>query len=409
MKNHGCYFSSPILPHASMASFQPIFYWFAFWFCCCLASVRARPHPCEVRLSIQTVRAFNVAHRGANGELPEETAPAYLRAIEEGTDFIETDILSTKDGVLICFHDVTLNDTTDIADHPEFADRISTYEVQGVDTTGWFSVDFTWQELQTLRTRQRFSFRDSAYNDIFPIIKFEEYIEIALNASRIVGIYPELKNPVFINEHVTWADGKKYEDVFAETLLKYGYQGKFLSEQWKAKPIFIQSFAPTSLIYVSNLTDSPKILLIDDVDIPTQDTNQSFWEITSEAYLNYIKEYVVGIGPWKDTLVPPDTMNHLKNSTHLVHRAHSHGLQVHPYTFRNENQFLHFDFNQDPYQEYQFWISIMKVDGIFTDFPGSLHMYQEWTSPMKLVMGPSAVTWLDTFSKLLFSHKYKLP
>ncbi|MCO5585839.1 hypothetical protein L7F22_039772 [Adiantum nelumboides] len=272
------------------------FCWLAFWVCCCLASVCARPHPCQVRQPIQTVRAFNVAHRGANGELPEETAPAYLRAIEEGADFIETDILSTKDGVLICFHDVTLDDTTDVADHPEFADQIATYDVQGVNTTGWFSIDFTWQELQTLRTRQRFSFRESAYNDRYPIIRFEEYIEIALNASRIVGIYPEMKNPVFINEHVTWPDGKKYEDVFVDTLLKYGYQGEFLSEQWNAKPIFIQSFAPTSLIYVSNLTNSPKIFLIDDVDIPTQDTNQSFWEITSEAYLEYMKEYVVGLG-----------------------------------------------------------------------------------------------------------------
>lgn len=384
-----------------------------FWACCCIPTVLSRPyhglHAQTTRQPIQTVRPFNVAHRGSNGEFPEETAPAYLRAIEEGADFIETDILSTKDGVLICFHDVILDDTTNVADHSEFASRIATYEVQGKMATGWFSVDFTWQELQTLRTRQRYSFRDSSFNDKFPIITFEEYIEIALNASRIVGIYPELKNPVFINQHVTWEDGRKYEDVFVETLRKYGFGGKYLSEQWKAKPIFIQSFAPTSLVYASSLIDCPKVFLIDDVDVPTQDTNQSFWEITSEQYLDYIKEYVVGIGPWKDTLAPPDSRNYLKNETHLVARAHAHGLQVHPYTFRNENKFLHFDFHQDPYQEYRFWVKIMKVDGLFTDFPGSLHLYQEWDSPLITITESSAVALLDTFSKMLYSFRHKLP
>eukprot|EP00250_Pteridium_aquilinum_P009277 c18562_g1_i1 orf=136-1317(+) len=389
---------------------SPLSVLLAFWACCCLSNLHARNlHAHPTGQPIQTVRPYNIAHRGSNGELPEETGPAYLRAIEEGADFIETDILSTKDGVLICFHDVTLDITTNVADHPEFANRISTYEVQGSNTTGWFSVDFTWQELQTLRTRQRYSFRDKSYDDKFPIIRFEEYIEIALNASRVVGIYPEMKNPVFINQHVTWGNGRKYEDVFVETLLKYGYKGEYLSEQWMEKPIFIQSFAPTSLIYASSLIDCPKIFLIDDVDIPTQDTNQSFWEITSDPYLKYIKKYVVGIGPWKDNLVPVDTHNYLKNSTHLVNRAHAHGLQVHPYTYRNENQFLHFDFHQDPYQEYQFWICILEVDGLFTDFTGSLHLYQEWTSPLKLVTESSAVALLDTFSKMLYSFKHKSP
>jgi glycerophosphoryl diester phosphodiesterase len=140
----------------------------------------------------------------------------------------------------------------------------------------------------------------------YPILRFEEYIEIALNASRVVGIYAELKNPVFINQHVcklsynsvnvsrfkinyaflllvlkrwiqwqvSWGDEKRYEDIFVETLLRYGYTGKYLSDEWKKQPIFIQSFAPTSLIYISDLIDSPKILLIDDVTVVTQDTNQ---------------------------------------------------------------------------------------------------------------------------------------
>lgn len=332
------------------------------------------------RQPLQIFRPYNIAHRGSNGEIPEETAAAYMRAIEEGADFIESDILSSKDGVLICFHDVNLDDTTDIAMHKEFSDRKRTYEVQGDNITGYFTVDFTIEELKSLRVKQRYHFRDQQYNGQFPIITFEEFISIALDAPRVVGIYPEIKNPVFINQHVKWSGGKKFEDKFVETLEKYGYKGSYLSKQWLKQPVFVQSFAPTSLTYISNLTDVPKIFLIDDTTMPTQDTNQSFWEITSDKYLDFIKEYVVGIGPWKDTLVTASN-NYLQTPTDLVARAHAHNLQVHPYTFRNENQFLHFNFSEDPYNEYKYWMHTIGVDGLFTDFTGSLHQYQEWTSP----------------------------
>ncbi|GAU36040.1 hypothetical protein TSUD_208100 [Trifolium subterraneum] len=326
---------------------------------------------------LQTFRPYNIAHRGSNGEIPEETRQAYLRAIEEGADFIETDILSSKDGVLICFHDVTLDETTDIAEFKEFANRNRTYEVQGVNMTGFFTVDFTLKELKSLRVNQRFSFRDPQYNGKFQIITFEEFINIALDAPRVVGIYPEIKNPV------KWSDGKRFEDKFVETLKKYGYKGSYLSKDWLKQPAFIQSFAPTSLVYVSNQTELPKLLLIDEVDIPTQDTNQasnSYWEITSDTYLDYIKQYVIGIGPWKDTIVPV-TKSYVTNPSDLVERAHARNLQVHPYTYRNENEYLYFNFSQDPYKEYDYWINKIGVDGLFTDFTGSLHNFQEWTSP----------------------------
>ncbi|KAG2706948.1 hypothetical protein I3760_05G126000 [Carya illinoinensis] len=352
---------------------------------------------------LQTSRPYNVAHRGSNGEYPEETAVAYMRAIEEGADFIETDILASKDGVLICHHDVTLDDTTDIANHTEFADRKRTFEVQGVNTTGWFVVDFTLEELQSLGAKQRFSFRDQQYNGKFPIITFEEYISIALNARRVVGIYPEIKNPVFVNNHVKWADGKKFEDKFVEMLQKYGYSGSYMSKEWLKQPAFIQSFAPTSLVYISNLTALPKIFLIDDVTILTEDTNQSYWDITSDAYFDYIKKYVVGIGPWKDTIVFPRN-NYLDRVTDLVARAHARGLQVHPYTFRNENSFLHFDFLQDPYAEYDFWINKIGIDGLFTDFTGTFHRYQEATAPLSHESKDGASDILHKIASLINSY-----
>ncbi|XP_020258931.1 glycerophosphodiester phosphodiesterase GDPD6-like, partial [Asparagus officinalis] len=328
---------------------------------------------------LQTYRPYNLAHRGSNGELPEETAEAYMRAIEEGADFIETDIQATKDGALICMHDMTLDDTTDVADHKEFADRKRTYEVQWENVTGWFAVDFTLKELKTLRAKQRFAFRDQQYNGKFRIITFDEYISIALAAPRTVGIYPEIKNPIFVNKYVKWADGKKFEDKFVDTLKKYGYKGEYMSKDWLEKPIFIQSFAPTSLVYISKLINSPKVFLIDDVTILTEDTKQTYEEITSDKYFDYIKDYVVGIGPWKDTVVPP-VHKRLTTPTDLVAKAHARDLQVHPYTYRNEDSYLNFDFHQDPYEEYDYWINKMGVDGLFTDFTGSLHQYQEWTT-----------------------------
>ncbi|XP_021911073.1 glycerophosphodiester phosphodiesterase GDPD6-like, partial [Carica papaya] len=146
------------------------------------------------RRPLQLSRPYNIAHRGSNGEFPEETAAAYMRAIDEGADFIEADILSSKDGVLICSHDVVLDYITDIADHVEFANRKTTYEVQGFKITGWFTVDFTLEELKLLRVKQRYDFRDQQYDGQFPLITFEEFISIALDAKRVVGIYPEIRS-----------------------------------------------------------------------------------------------------------------------------------------------------------------------------------------------------------------------
>ncbi|KAI5014293.1 hypothetical protein ZWY2020_055683 [Hordeum vulgare] len=316
------------------------------------SSTSSRPKSgCKPQEAATTdIRPYNIAHRGSNGEIPEETTATYLRAIEEGADFIETDILASKDGHLICSHDVILDTTIDIANRTEFTGRKRTYDVQGVKLTGWFIVDFTLRELKSLRVKQRYNFRDQQYNWKYNILTFDEFILIALHADRVVGIYPEIKNPIFIKH---WSRGKKFEDKFVETLLKYGYKGEYMSKDWLKKPLFILSFAPTSLIYISNMTNAPKLLLIYPTTVPTEDTNQSYYEITSNGYLAFIR-------------------NTMLNHGGVV------GASIH---IRNENSFLHFNFHQDPYAEYEYWLREIGVDALFTDFTSSLHKYQEWTAP----------------------------
>ncbi|MCL7048703.1 hypothetical protein MKW94_030058, partial [Papaver nudicaule] len=194
-----------------------------------------------------------VAHRGSNGEFPEETAAAYMRAIEEGADFIETNILSSKDGHLVCFHDLILDLTTDIADHKEFADRKRTYkfEYANVTVTGFFIVDFTLKELSHYGNNNTKVI--SRVPSKFSIITFEEYISVALDAPRVVGIYPEIKDPISTNKHVEWPNGNKFEDKFVQML---------------------QNGLYSSSVLLSNMTDLPKILLIGDMSIPTQHTLQ---------------------------------------------------------------------------------------------------------------------------------------
>ncbi|XP_024538713.1 glycerophosphodiester phosphodiesterase GDPD6 [Selaginella moellendorffii] len=337
---------------------------------------------CRVfQFPFQTNEPYNIAHRGSSGEFPEESVLAYKRAIEEGADFIEADITATKDGKLICFHDLILDSVTDVHDHPEFASRKQTYVVDGVNVTGYFAVDFTLEELKSLRLIQRYPNRDQSYNGKLQIPTFEEFIAIALASpkSERVGIYVEIKSPTFINHHVKWSEGRKFEDVFLNILKKYDYNAKYLTKEWLDKPVFIQSFDPSSLIYLHNKTSSPKILLIAPDSI-TSDTKQTYEEIISDDYLDYISKIVVGIGPAKEAIAPVDSNNKLLPMTDLVDKAHARGLEVHPWTFNHErNLLLPFDYHQDPYREYDMFVNTLEVDGVFTDSPESFETYRrQW-------------------------------
>jgi glycerophosphoryl diester phosphodiesterase len=196
-----------------------------------------------------------VGHRGASGYLPEHTIEAYRKAIEIGADFIEPDLVATKDGVLIARHEPMLSGTTDVAERPEFADRKTTKALDGVDTTDWFASDFTLAEIKTLHARQAMPERDQSMNGKLPIPTFGEVIELAKSESarlgRTIGIYPEIKHATFHDQL-----GLKLEDRLVAALAAAGWTDK-------TAPVIIQSFEVANLKYLRGKTGMRLFQLVD--------------------------------------------------------------------------------------------------------------------------------------------------
>ncbi|GAQ83190.1 glycerophosphoryl diester phosphodiesterase [Klebsormidium nitens] len=337
---------------------------------------------------IQTQRPYNIAHRGANNVYPEESEQAYKLAIDLGADFIESDIQATKDGVLVCFHDIGLNLTTDVSTRPEFASKLTTYnDITGGDgtNTDWFLVDFTYDELKTLKLKQRFPYRDQSFNGQFSIITFERYIQIAQEANRVVGIYPEIKSPRFNKAHVQFPGGKSFEQAVVDLLNQYGYGGPYLTDRWLAKPLFIQCFAYTSLLEAKKYTDSPLVFLYDSLDARTQDTNETYASLSTDAAFDMLKSIgVVGLGPYKANIQPINTTTNYYSGkpNDFVTRAHNKGFEVHPYTYRADTPQLVFDLHGNFFNEFIYFDKVIGVDGFFTDFTESAFQYLEWTHPI---------------------------
>ncbi|WP_306249689.1 glycerophosphodiester phosphodiesterase family protein [Parvularcula sp. IMCC14364] len=274
-----------------------------------------------------------IAHRGASGYRPEHTLESYKLAIEMGADYIEPDLVFTKDGALIARHDIYLSGTTDVADRPEFADRKKT--VNG--RADWFSEDFTLEEIKTLRARQAFPGRSKDFDDQFSIPTLEEVIDLAkaesVRAGRVIGLYPETKAPGYFKQR-----GYNYARILIEKLSAAGMNQP-------ASPVFIQSFEKPVLQEMRDRTPLPLVYLT---------------SVGTGFSAEEIAEYCNGLGPNKGLLINQD-----KTTTGLLERAHQQGLQVHPWTFRNDQLPDIFD---TPEEEYQFYFS-MGVDGLFTDFP----------------------------------------
>ncbi len=339
-----------------------------------------------------------IGHRGASGYLPEHTLASYKKAIEMGVDFIEPDLVVTKDGELVARHEPNITATTDVSTRPEFASRKTTRKVDGVAETGWFVTDFTLAELRTLRAKQANPARDPSFNNRFQIPTFREILDLAKTESartgRTIGVYPETKHPTY---HVD--AGLQIEPRLLKMLAEYGYTKK-------DSPVIIQSFEVSNLKELRKLTGVRLVQLIDgdDVDAKGKVTlaapfdkpydfavkkdSRTFPDMLTPKGLAEIKTYADGIGPWKPYLasaaqvIGPDGKPKDLNGdgkitdadrvviapTDVVKNAHAAGLFVHAYTFRNEAPGLVSDYKGDPKAEYRRFFEL-GVDGLFSDFP----------------------------------------
>jgi glycerophosphoryl diester phosphodiesterase len=280
-----------------------------------------------------------IGHRGASGYRPEHTLASYELAIELGADYVEPDLVSTKDHVLVARHENDITGTTDVASHPEFADRKTTKTVDGNQITGWFIEDFTLAELKTLRAKERLPGvrpANTAFDGLYQIPTFQQVIDLAKR--HHVGIYPETKHPTYFR-----GIGLPLEEPLVATLRANGYRGP------NAK-VFIQSFEVGNLKRLDHMTDVPLVQLIDEVgkpyDFVVSGDPRTYADLIKPAGLAEIAGYADGIGPSKNLIVPRDAQNRLTHPTTLVRDAHEAGLVVHPWTFRRENNFLPEDFRQ---------------------------------------------------------------
>ncbi|BAY23498.1 glycerophosphoryl diester phosphodiesterase [Calothrix sp. NIES-2100] len=363
-----------------------------------------------------------LGHRGASGFRPEHTLESYKLAIEQGADFIEPDLVVTKDGVLIARHEPALailnadgtvntgNTTTNVAEIAKFSDRKKTVNLDGNQVTGWFAEDFTLAEIKELRAIERLSFRDQSYNGQFEIPTLKEIIDLVKDVEaktgKKIGIYPETKHPTYSASEATY--------VGTDTKINRNL-GQILIDTLKAENftdpsrIFIQSFEVGNLkelhdtIMPAAGVDIPLVQLLDasDIDIngkiiesqpydlKVSGDKRTYGDLRTPEGLAEIAKYADGIGPWKRMIVSvkgTDANNDGKADdvngdgavndadkttlapTTLVQDAHTAGLQVHPYTFRNEDRYLAADYKGNPELEFQQFIQL-GVDAFFTDFP----------------------------------------
>ena len=356
---------------------------------CAAAALCATSTQAQTWNTLDGLAPIVIGHRGAPGYRPEHTLEGYALAISMGANYIEPDLVLTKDGVLIARHEPVLDGTTDIAS--KFGtDRKTTRTLDGVPTTAYFAQDFTLAEIKTLRAVQSNAGRDQSYNGQYQIPTLDEVIALAkaksIETGRSIGIYPEIKHSTF---HADSYGANVFENKLVSTLhAAYGNSS--------TAPVFIQSFESANLQYLNGQTNIKLVQLIDADDVNANGSmvlvdpyrqpydfirngdTRTFADLLSNAGLDFVKTYADGVGPWKPYLVTTVadgvdrtgdgklTINdrRVDGATAVIAAAHARGLLVHTWTFRNDASGYGF---ADPQAEMAYYFGL-GVDGLFTDF-----------------------------------------
>lgn len=302
---------------------------------------------------------------------------AYELAIEQCADFVEPDLVSTKDGVLVARHENEIGGTTDVAAHPEFAARRTTKVIDGASLTGWFTEDFTLAELRTLRAKERIpAIRpgNTAFDGMFKVPTLQEVVDLARRSrtcdGKPVGIYPETKHPSYFD-----SIGLSLEEPLVRLLHRNGYLGRHA-------PVFIQSFEVGNLRDLDRMTRLRLVQLVNcsgqPWDFTASGDPRTYADLVTPVGLKFVDRYADGIGVCKNVMIPRTADNTLAAPTSVIADAHRRGLVVHGWTFRRENQFLPAEFRQgtDPNATGDLGGEIRAfvaagMDGFFTDNPDS--------------------------------------
>jgi glycerophosphoryl diester phosphodiesterase len=311
-----------------------------------------------------------IAHRGASGERPEHTRAAYELAIDQGADLIEPDLVMSRDGHLVVRHENEISETTDVAARPEFAERRATKTIDGRPVTGWFTEDFTLEELRTLRARERLPAlrpASAAFDGQESILTFQEVIDIARASSsrtgRTIGVAPEIKHPTYFASIGLPMEAPLIAALSANDLMA------------SDSPVLIQSFEVNVLRSLNQATDAPLLQLMSPLGGPFDRPGMTYAEMTGPEELAEIATYADAIGVETGLIYPRNATGSAPTATTLVADAHAAGLKVVAWTFRAEDVFLPVEFRSGKDQglgDMAGWLQRfyrLGVDAVFTDQP----------------------------------------